>query len=118
MMPDLDGYEYIINLWHEAGTTCAGAMGCTPLTWNEIESYTTKLSLELSNWELLSIRRLSIEYCGEYHQASDINRPAPFAYEEAEEEIDREAVANKIKNLLRARMKRKAEQKYEVEDGT
>lgn len=113
-MPPVEYAEYIIPLWHEAGTVGTSAGGITPLTWDEINNYVNTLSLDLSNWELLAIKRLSQEYCGEYHQASDKDRPAPYVV--AEEEIDRVALGNKFKNILRS-FKRKSDDgpKYEVE---
>lgn len=97
-MPELNESAYIIDLWHEAGTVASGGMGLSPLSWTEIKNWIDAVELDLSTWELLTIKFLSSEYCSEYGLASDKNRAAPF---EEIEDIDREALGSKFKNILR-----------------
>lgn len=110
-MPD---EQYLIEWWHEVGTVGQGGMGIIPLSWQEIRAWRQENELELENFELNMIRLLSVEYCGEYHAASAKNRPAPYSIEE--DEIDREAVSNRIGSVLRSLIKNSSEPKYTVEE--
>lgn len=112
-------------------------MGLSELSWSEIvqwanQFYSTPVMVyvpagddqfiptptkecSLSTWELLTIRELSAAYAAEYSQASDKNRPAPYT-PVSEDEIDRVALANKFRNILRSFKKNPQEPRYEVEE--
>lgn len=74
------------------------------------------MELDLSLWERLTIKGLSEEYVGELSQAAAKNRPAPFRYAEDEEEIDRNAVENKILSVLRGFNRQPAEDDNESKE--
>ncbi len=86
-------------------------MGISKLSWQEIESWLNVMQYRLTDWEKLTVRRLSEEYAAEYNQASDKTRKAPFMADE----IDRGLVANKIGNILGG-LAAKTESKYEIEE--
>lgn len=100
-LPDIDGAEYLVALVHEAGLFMTNGMGAIPLTWQEIESWLRVNELPLSLEERLLIKALSDAYVTELNQASTKDRPAPFV-EIEEEEIDRKAVSDKIRNVFKA----------------
>lgn len=114
-LPDIWDYKHIVEYWHEVGTFLSGMSGIIPLTWEEINNWKNTLSLDISNWELLLIKRLSAEYCAEFNQASDRQREAPYSV--AVEEIDYVAQSNSFKSILRSfrRKKDDSEDRYEVE---
>lgn len=127
-MPDIEDCEYLLDLWHEAGTVGHTGMGICGLDWKEIGPWADKcyshavvqylptendqsipVTLQecfLSVWELLVIKSLSSAYASEYSQASDVDRPAPYVSVADLEELDRPAIANKIGSILRSRMKK------------
>lgn len=109
-LPDLGDASYLMNLLSEAGMISQTGMGIAPLTWTEIRSWLECTQLELSTWELITLREMSCAYAGEYSSASDKSAPPPYTAHV--EEIDRAGITNKIQNLLRARMSRKDGPKY------
>jgi len=101
MYPPTDGLEVVIGHFHEVGRVGYSGMGVTPLTWQEIDSWASTTSLQLPVWERLAIHEMSMAYVGEYNQASDPNREAPFSV--AEMRItDREKVAKDLKAAFSA----------------
>lgn len=118
-MPPVDDLEYILNLWHEAGTVGSSGMGIMRLSWQEIKAWLEvrdiNEELPLAPWEIDLVRELSAEYAGEYSLASDKTREAPYTVGDIKE-IDRSAIASKVKNVLSGFKKQKDAPKYEVED--
>lgn len=113
-LPDLAEYAagYVIGLLHESGLMSTNGMGPVPISWLEIDAWLRTANLDLSLWEKLTVKRLSEEYVSELLQASDKNRPAPYVPEK--DDIDREAVANKILSIFR-RIGKKEESNEEKE---
>lgn len=91
----LDEYEqHLIKLWREVGSVSQGGMGVAPLVWTEIIAWADKFYFEdvvqmisgypvvirkcvLEDYELEIIMQLSREYCSEYAEAVDPQRPCP-----------------------------------------
>ncbi len=114
VLPDVNEAQYLIEMWHHAGTVSQNANGISPLSWLEIRAWRMENEIRIDNFEINTIRRLSQEYVGEYYAATDKNRVAP--YEVQEEEIDRKAIANKVKNVLAGFKQSNNESKYTTED--
>jgi hypothetical protein len=100
-MPPLDGAEYIVFMLQEAGTMSTTGMGVVPLSWQEIDAWLRVTDFRPALWERLMVRELSEVYVNEFMQASDRNRPQPYVHQEEPEEINRDAVENKLINALR-----------------
>lgn len=113
VLPPVENVEYIIQLWHEAGTIESGT-GITRLSWAEIEAWLAvrefNEELPLTPWEVNMVRKLSEEYASEYSQASAKDRPAPY---EDEPVFDMKVGKGKLKGLLQSKFQ-KQEPKYEV----
>ena len=92
-----------MSLFHSAGTATQTGMGLVPLSWQEIESWVVCNGLEesVTPWELSVVRKMSEAYASEYAQASSPSRPMPYRGV-VEEDIDRDAIAAKVKNVLAA----------------
>lgn len=106
-LPDIEGDHnatYVVGLLHEAGLMSTNGMGPVPLSWLEIEAWMRMTCRDLPLWERLTIRELSEEYVSGLVTAKDKNCPAPFA--PAREDVDREAVQNKIMSILGKRVKK------------
>lgn len=118
-MPLLEEEKYLIDLWEEAGAVETTGMGITKLSWQEIESWLNIRKLKgeapLTAWEIETVRKLSEEYVAEYFAATDKTRKPPYEFESLED-IDREALSNKLKNVLSTFKKNPDESKYEVDE--
>jgi len=96
-LPNVDEVYHIVQYWQELGCTASDG---GPLPWSEIRAWRLENDLELTPFEVRSIREMSKAYVYEYHQAKDIARPSPYKIEVAPEDIDRNAVGSNIKNML------------------
>lgn len=105
--PKIEGAEYMVALFQEAGVMQSNGMGVIPLTWQEIESWLRTTELDLSVWEKLTIREMSEAYVAEFTKASAKDAPAPFVPIVEPEQIDRAAVSNKIADVLRGFKRKK-----------
>ena len=98
-LPDLDGAEYLVAHFREAGLMSSQGMGVIPLSWQEIESWLRVTELQLSVWEKLTIREMSEAYVGEFNKASAKDAAAPYL--PIVEQVDRAAVSDKVGSVLR-----------------
>lgn len=112
IMPDIGDAHYLVPLLFEAGTVEQNGMGISPLSWQEIDSWLSTTGLNVTTWELLTLKQMSEAYAAEFSQANKPDRPAPYSHIVAPDEIDREAVAKKIKGVFSA-LKRNSSNKIE-----
>jgi hypothetical protein len=101
-LPNIDGAEYLVGLLYEAGLAGSNGMGIVSLTWTEINNWMAATDLNLSTWEILTIKTLSDAYVGEYSQASSKTRLAPFSQEDDNVVASRAKVADRLRNALRS----------------
>lgn len=88
-MPDIpQEFGYLLALFFDSGQAMSTGMGLTPLNWQEIESWINVNNLELSLWEIETIKKMSEAYCAEYSRASDPMRQAPYQIEQKIEEVE------------------------------
>lgn len=103
-LPEIEGGDHMVNHLTEAGICLSNGMGLMPLTWQEIDSWLSVTGLELTTWEKLTLKELSEAYVNEYSLSSDKTRPAPYVHKV--DEIDRQAVSDKLKGIFRGLKKR------------
>lgn len=118
-MPDIEtdyAASYLVGLLQEAGLMSSNGMGPVPLSWVDIDAWLRVTEYKLSMWEKLTIKKLSEDYVGELVQASDKQRPAPFL--KVEEEIDRDAVEQKILSVVALFRKKAPEAPMEAKELT
>lgn len=112
-LPPVENLEYILELWHDAGTIESSTGGISRLSWQEIDAWLrlreVNEELPLTYWEISMVRKLSEEYSSEYNLASSKNRPAPY-----QESFDIKVGKSMLKGLLQG-VSKKQEPKYEVE---
>lgn len=77
-LPPLDGGEYLIGYLLDAGPSVAGAMGAGPLTSGHLLHWQQETGINLSPWEARTLRRLSIVWLNEQHQAEKRAAQAPW----------------------------------------
>lgn len=98
--PELpDGAEYLVSLFHSAGTATQTGMGLVPLSWQEIEAWVRCTGIEemVTPWELETVRRMSEAYASEYSQAYDPKRKQPYQPVVDMNEVDLQAIDNKVR---------------------
>ncbi len=103
-MPDIGGCEYLVNHWHECGMFSSGMNGAEPLTWQELQSYSTMTSSNLEPWESKQIIKMSRAYVSFKHKADEMNCIAPYRPEMTDEDRIQQANAlmmemDKLKNM-------------------
>lgn len=94
----------MVKLFYEAGIWMHTGMGGVALTWTEIKDWLHCTELQLSYWEIATIRAMSVAYVSEFNQASDKMREAPYTVEEIV--VDEVEVGAKVADMLRS-LKRK-----------
>lgn len=107
--PELpEGAEYLVALFHSAGTATQTGMGLVPLSWQEIRAFVHCTQATVTPWELGVIRKLSEAYCAEYARASDKLRQAPYSpvVTDTPDEEARAIVAAKVMTALAALKKK------------
>jgi len=82
--PALSSYEqWLVDLAQNIGLS-SGEGVVTP--WTEIESYLTLSELELTMWEIKTIRFLSTVYVNGLHEFADEETAPPFETEASKEQ--------------------------------
>ncbi len=103
VFPDVDteySAGYLIEYLQEAGLMSSNGMGPVSLSWQEIDAWCNRTGAEPSTWELLTIKTLSETYVSELAKASARDYPRPYTPVVQEEEVDREAISNKVYSFL------------------
>ena len=89
--PALSSYErWLVDLAQNIGLS-SGEGAVTP--WTEIQSYLNLSGLELTMWEIKTIRFLSTVYINGLHEFADEKTAPPFETESTQEQ--REAAAER-----------------------
>lgn len=101
--PEVGAAEYLITYLFEVGPIMAAGMGSGPITHEELAAWQRNTGVDLQSWESRMLRRLSIDYLNESHRATKADCPAPYQPEELSHR-NREAVAKKVSNSMRAYM--------------
>lgn len=95
-LPETEGGEHLIEYLEEMGwCRPAGMGGHIPLDWSELNSWQQLTDTPLTTWESLTLRRLSVVYCGQFNKSNDESCPPPWQ----SQDIDRPAVAQGLKSL-------------------
>ena len=109
-MPEINpAFDSLRILFFESGQCLATGQGLIPLTWQEIDAWIRVNKLDLTLWEIETIKKMSESYCAEYSRASDPQRPAPYSPEKDADEIDPEEELRKARaymKLIRSRGKK------------
>lgn len=87
---------YLVSWWLEIGPMHNEG----PIDWQEMQAWQHATGIELSPWEALMIRRLSIEYLNMKHEARKPDCPPPHI-EQSTIAARRDRVAGTISAALR-----------------
>ena len=75
--PPLLGCGHLLEWMFECGPVNEGGMGLSPLSWQDIESWSRQTGVNATGWESGVIKTLSSAYLNEYQQAKDPARLSP-----------------------------------------
>lgn len=78
-LPPLQAGEHIIGHLFDAGPVLHTGMGPVPLSWSELATWQGVTGVELTPWEVQTVRRLSAEYISTQQAAEDPSMPPPYA---------------------------------------
>jgi len=101
--PDLLGFDHVVGFLEEVGTAVNGANGFIPVTFQELESWSRMVGIELSSWTSTTIIKMSRQYCLQSSISDDPMSPAPYQAEVTADEmvLIRERIQRKIKVSFR-----------------
>ena len=99
-MPFLGEAEYVVKYWQDMGLVSPGVNGPTPLSSQEIVSWSIGTGNELSSWEFQILREISKAYLVELREAEKPERLPPYG--DPVNEFDREMVSKKVTNAFKA----------------
>ena len=100
-MPDAD--SFIIELWQEVGFNLNVGSGAYPLTWSEIDSFSNRLALPLTQFESSQLMMMSREYCHWLSKAVDKYIDAPYHNDDYDP-----LIANRLRNERKLKARRAA----------
>ena len=79
-MPEADAYA--VNCWHSLGLNSNYGMGAFPLTWQEVESFSSSQALRLSQWESEQLIMMSREYCSWVNKSKERHYQSPWNHKD------------------------------------
>lgn len=77
-MPDVEHADHLIGYLFEVGPTMPAGMGAGPVSFLEIDAWSTLTGTPLSSWESLALREMSCAYVAMQERAKDRNCPNPW----------------------------------------
>lgn len=77
---------HVVDRLIEIGLTEAAGMGAGPVSWQTMDAWANRTSVDIEPWEARLIRRLSVEYVAEQRRAESENCPAPWRWQVTEAE--------------------------------
>lgn len=94
--------DFIVSCFEDVGMCLQGGMSLTPITWNELLSFTKATKYNLTPFEYEQVMNMSRVYCSYTQKANDINEPAPYNLAENSEdemELNRKRVEQKLRGM-------------------
>ncbi len=86
----------MVGLFSDIGMAINTGNGLTPVTWQEIESFSKGTGVELTAWEARTIRNMSAQYANGVVKYTNVNVEAPFRSER-----EKVRIADTMKSALR-----------------
>jgi hypothetical protein len=99
-------YESLKGLFSLSGQGTSTGYGLASLGWAELRAFRLENGLNLTLFERQMLKKMSEAYCAEASRATDPKRPAPYAPQKEDEEVDKIALAMKMRDALNAFRKR------------
>lgn len=87
-LPDAS-FGYLVDYLFEVGPVLYTAQGAQPLTHKELLAWQLNMRRMLLPWEIVFLRRLSLEYWEMLSEAEDPTFPAPYSERPGDEDLKR-----------------------------
>ena len=100
--PSLIGGEYLLEYLFDLGISHSDGYGQNPIKYTEIKAYCDLVSIDLSPFEVKTIRELSVAYCNQASISTKKDAFAPYT----KKELSKDEVSNKLKNAFTTLRKR------------
>lgn len=75
--PDIEGFDYLMYILQDLGYTDSEG---NALSYSEIESYTRLTGVELSSWDVMTLKQLSSDFASQI-QKRDMNEETPYKHD-------------------------------------
>lgn len=98
-MPPIECGRHVLDRFWEVGPALSDGAGQYPLTHVELSKYQENTGIEFSEWESVTLVRLSKEYLGESHRATKRDCEAPW--QETELKIDQLLKQRSMRDSIR-----------------
>lgn len=108
-LPDLEGAEFLVDFFHEAGIASQTGNGITSLSWQEILAWKSAREYYIPSWQILIIKKMSEAYCSQFYKSDDPRCKAPFI---TKPEQSRNIVQDKIANIFESLIQEQQEVKH------
>lgn len=95
-LPNVEPFDYMVGLFSDIGMAINTGNGLTPVTWQEIESFTKGTGVQLTAWEARTIRDMSAKYANGVVRYTNVNVEAPY-----QSEREKARIADTMKSALR-----------------
>jgi hypothetical protein len=94
--------EHLAGLFFESGLYLRGFDSPSPLTWQELQAFIALNSLELAQWEVKALMKMSRSYCSWLSKADDPRCDPPIEPDDADVI---EAIQARNREILKLQMK-------------
>lgn len=98
LLPECDAFN-MVEILYEIGPAESAGMGATALSHLQIRAYQDNIGIDLTPWQVRTLRSMSIAYCRQLSISSDWNTIPPFT-EKDQLLHNRERVQSQFKALL------------------
>lgn len=95
-MPEIESHQYLIDWLFDAGPLMLSSMGNSPLTSQELFAWGK--DIDITPWEVATIKTLSIDYAVTLQNATEKSMPAPYKGEVDEKYVKQDG--ERIKNMF------------------
>lgn len=110
-MPEMMGFEYLVQYLFEVGPVGSNGFGPEPLSWQEIEAWSRLTQTDLDTWEALTLRKLSADYSSQLSKSADPKCKAPD-----QPELSREQIAEDVEAFFDRMERQQKGGEWERED--
>ena len=101
-MPDVEGYELLLEWLAELGYSDRGLNGLDPLTYSDVQAWSEVSENSLTPWMKIMLVDLSRDYCHQANISLDSKCKAPYetTIEDDDLIVMRQTVDTKIRSLF------------------
>jgi hypothetical protein len=103
----IDGAEFLVSFFYDAGICWQTGNGIVALPWSEIMCWAECCDYTVARWQMVLIRKMSEAYCSQHYRSDDPRCPAPWLRQEAPKKQDAKVMNDVIKSWLQSHKHKK-----------